>query len=105
MPKTISDAIAGGPWRKADKFLLFILGCMVLLGLMGVHAAFRVWADGPQLRGKADIVQRLCLTDLCLSTETAYTRQPSQADRHAPFQTHPLALEHFPTGGIITPRK
>jgi hypothetical protein len=25
------------------------------------------------------------------------------ADRHAPFQEHPLALEHFPTGALILP--
>jgi hypothetical protein len=25
------------------------------------------------------------------------------ADRHAPFQDHPLSLEHFPSGSLIAP--
>jgi hypothetical protein len=25
------------------------------------------------------------------------------ADLHAPFQDHPGALEHFPSGGLISP--
>ena len=43
------------------------------------------------------------ITDLCLSTEAAYTRHPSQSDWHSPFQSHPLALEYFPSGAIVTP--
>ena len=91
--------------RKADKFLLFILGNALAFGLMFAHAAIRTRADLPYLQGKADIVRRLSLTDLCLSTEAGYTRHPSQGDRHAPFQTHPLALEHFPTGAIVNPQR
>lgn len=43
------------------------------------------------------------LTDLALFTEARYTRHPSQADRHAAFQDHPGALEHFPTGALMAP--
>ncbi|MEI7818281.1 MAG: hypothetical protein WCI45_13940 [Desulfuromonadales bacterium] len=43
------------------------------------------------------------MTDLCLATEARYTRHPAMADRHAPFQEHPMALEHFPTGSLILP--
>jgi hypothetical protein len=46
---------------------------------------------------------RLGLTDLALFTEARYTRHPSQADLHSAFQDHPLALEHFPSGSLITP--
>ncbi len=46
---------------------------------------------------------RLDLTDLCLFTEAAYTRHPSQADYHAAFQNHPMALEHFPSGALVQP--
>jgi hypothetical protein len=45
----------------------------------------------------------LQLTDLCLSTEARYTRHPAISDRNAPFQDHPAALEHFPSGSIILP--
>jgi hypothetical protein len=49
------------------------------------------------------LVERLGLTDLCLFTEARYTRHPSQADLHSAFQDHPLALEHFPSGSLISP--
>jgi hypothetical protein len=40
---------------------------------------------------------------LCLSTEARYTRHLSQSDWHAAFQTHPLALDHFPSGSVFAP--
>jgi len=49
------------------------------------------------------LAARLGLTDLALFTEARYTRHPSQADLHSAFQDHPLALEHFPSGSLITP--
>ena len=97
-------ADAGGcSWRTADKFLLFILGNLLLLGLMFAHAAIRTEADLPCLQNQATIINYLGITDLCLATEAAYTRHPSQHDWHAPFQNHPLALEYFPSGAIVTP--
>ena len=45
----------------------------------------------------------LGLTDLCLFTDARYARHPSLADRHSPFQDYPLALEHFPSGSLISP--
>lgn len=41
------------------------------------------------------------LTDPALFTEARYARHASQADRHAAFQDHPLALEHFPAGSLM----
>jgi hypothetical protein len=52
---------------------------------------------------RARLVQSLHITDLCLCTEASYTRHLSQADWFAPFQDHPLALEHFPSGSITSP--
>ncbi len=43
------------------------------------------------------------LTDPALFTEARYARHVSQADRHAAFQDHPLALEHFPAGSLVPP--
>ncbi len=43
------------------------------------------------------------LTDPALFTEARYARHASQADRHAAFQDHPLALEHFPAGSLLPP--
>jgi hypothetical protein len=95
----------GRAWRKADKFLLFLLGNLLVFALMFVHATVRTEANLPCLQNKAKIINYLGITDLCLSTEAAYTRHPSQSDWHSPFQSHPLALEYFPTGAIVTPRK
>ena len=99
------SAPRGRAWRKADKFLLFILVNILLLVLMFVHATMRTEANLPCLQNKVKIINYLGITDLCLSTEAAYTRHPSQSDWHSPFQSHPLALEYFPTGAIVTPRK
>lgn len=60
-------------------------------------------ALAPEDQAAARLVARLRLTDLCLFTEARYTRHPSQADLHSPFQDHPLALEHFPSGSLLTP--
>ena len=43
------------------------------------------------------------LTDPALFNEARYARHASQADRHAAFQDHPLALEHFPAGSLVPP--
>jgi hypothetical protein len=47
----------------------------------------------------------LQLTDPALFTEARYARHLSQADRHAAFQDHPMALEHFPAGAMVLPPK
>lgn len=91
--------------RKADKFLLCILGFCLLFGAMFIHASLRTAANLPWLRQEVEVVRSLGITDLCLFTEGSYTRHPSQSDRHAPFQSHPMALEFFPSGAIVMPPK
>ena len=76
---------------------------MLLLAAILIQAHFVTRADLPGLRQKAAVVKNLGLTDLCLSTEARYTRHLSQADWHAAFQSHPLALDHFPIGSILGP--
>lgn len=49
------------------------------------------------------LAKRLQLTDPALFTEARYTRHLSLADRHAAFQDHPMALEHFPAGSMVPP--
>lgn len=81
---------------------------ILAIGIVGLTASFadaarlsaeRSWALGV----RAGLVAELGLTDLALFTEARYTRHPSQADRHAAFQDHPMAFEHFPTGSLVTP--
>jgi hypothetical protein len=76
---------------------------MLLLAAILIQAHFVARADLPVLRQKAAVAKNLGLTDLCLSTEARYTRHLSQSDWHAAFQSHPLALDHFPSGSVFAP--
>jgi hypothetical protein len=49
------------------------------------------------------LAKSLQLTDPALFTEARYARHLSQADQHAAFQDHPMALEHFPAGTLVPP--
>jgi hypothetical protein len=91
------------PPRPSLFFLGVILAGTLALGLAWGHAVSRQRADGPGLEALASLAGRLVLTDLALFTEARYTRHPSQADFHAPFQDHPAALEHFPSGSFVPP--
>ena len=89
--------------RKSTCFLALIvvnLACSLLLLL---HARSSAAQAGGRDAANRQLVRHLKLTDLCLFTEARYTRHPAMADRHAPFQDHPVALEHFPTGSLVTP--
>ena len=87
--------------RKSHVFLLFLAGNVLLLALMFVHASSRQRADGAVVERRGQVVRHYGLTDLCLFTDARYTRNPSMADFNTPFQDHPLALEHFPSGSIL----
>ncbi|MDD2904179.1 MAG: hypothetical protein PHU44_17265 [Syntrophales bacterium] len=89
--------------RKSSIFLVFIGACSLALGLAFLDAHLQAAGDLPYLRQEIKVVETLQLTDLCLATEARHTRHPSQADWHSPFQSHPGALDHFPSGGIIQP--
>ena len=72
--------------------------------LSSLDAGLRAGDAGADLAAGADLVHRLTLTDLALFTEARYTRHPSLADLASPFQDHPMALEHFPSGSLVPPR-
>jgi len=90
--------------RKSNIYFGFVLAAVTAGGLLwAVHP--RVARPGYQeaLGQRQLLIRELELTDLCLFTEATYTRHLSQADRHAAFQDHPLAFEHFPSGGMVLP--
>jgi hypothetical protein len=89
--------------RKSKLFICYTSVLIVLLMSMVLHARLRQQAAAPELLEKSQLVRDLRLTDLCLFTEARYTRHPAMADRFAPFQDHPAALEHFPSGSLVTP--
>ncbi len=87
------------PLRPSRFALPALMILLLLFGLTLADAGFRT-VDQTANR---TLVRELGLSDLALFTEARYTRHPTQADRHAPFQDHPAALEHFPTGSLLTP--
>lgn len=87
--------------RKSDVFLSSLLLGLLLIGLMFLDASLSQGLDREVIGQRRALVRVLALTDLCLFTEARYTRHPSMSDLHSPFQDHPLALEHFPSGAIM----
>ncbi len=83
--------------------LIFIGVCALAFLLTFADASAQRAARSVALGEKRLLVEQLGLTDLCLFTEARYTRHPSQADLHSAFQDHPLGLEHFPSGSLLTP--
>jgi hypothetical protein len=88
--------------RKFHLFSAFIIVGAILVGLMFGHAALRQNSAESTFRAKSEMVKKLGLTDLCLFTDARYSRHPSMADIHTPFQDYPTSLEHFPSGSILS---
>lgn len=89
--------------RRSLQFLLFTAAILTLFLLLPLHARLSQIRSDSDMKQQVPLLRSLHVTDLCLSTEARYTRHPAMADRHAPFQDHPLALEHFPSGSLILP--
>ena len=89
--------------RKGDFFLGYA-AVLVLCGAAALtHARLAQKAAEPAVREKKELVRSLELTDLCLFTEATYTRHPSQATLHVPFQEQPASFDHFPSGSLFPP--
>ncbi len=89
--------------RASTRFLATLVAAYALFSGAALSARVRQRAQAPELEQAAALVKRLGLTDLCLFGEARYTRHLSQADRFTPFQEHPGALEHFPSGSLVAP--
>ena len=89
--------------RRSTIFFLFITICILLFAALFLHARQSQVSSEAMLTANAQLVKSLKLTDLCLFTEARYTRHPSMADLHSPFQDHPFAMDHFPSGSLVSP--
>jgi hypothetical protein len=89
--------------RKSDLFFIFWAVAFAFLGLLFVYGGWRVKNDREALEARRMMAHQLQLTDLCLFTDARYTRHLSQADLNTPFQDHPVALDHFPSGSLVSP--
>lgn len=74
-----------------------------LLFILLVHPAL-MWARFQErLDSERGLVRRLGITDLCLFTDSRYSRHPSQADLHSAFQDNPGSFDLFPSGSVVIP--
>jgi hypothetical protein len=89
--------------RKSSIFLVYTLSLLLLLGLVLIQSSLGKKTRAEVLQARIELVSRHGLTDLCLFTEARYTRHPTQADFHSPFQDSPLTFEHFPSGSLMSP--
>jgi hypothetical protein len=89
--------------RKSDGFLFFVIAAFCLFALIFAHASLKKKSELRALGERIEMVRMLELTDICLFTDARYTRHPSMADLHTPFQDHPMSFEHFPSGTLVTP--
>lgn len=89
--------------RASTLYGSYIALCLILLAGIAIDAGLRSKAGLQERQARRSLVKKLSLTDLVLCTDARYTRHPSMADRHTPFQDHPLSLEHFPSGSFISP--
>jgi len=87
--------------RNSTIFLTLICSLLLISASLVLHA--QVSRAGAPTASNRELVRRLKLSDLCLFTEARYTRHPAMADHHAAFQDHPMALEHFPSGSLVSP--
>ena len=89
--------------RPSNLFLAFTALNVLLFSLLVIHAGTKPAKALAIQSSCAGLVEELLLTDICLFTEARYTRNPAMADLHSSFQDHPLSLEHFPSGSLVTP--
>lgn len=89
--------------RESTVFFALAAAGVLALGLLFAHASWRARVDRPAREERLGMVRQLGITDLCLFTDARYARHPSMADRFTPFQEHPVGLEHFPSGSVLSP--
>ena len=90
-------------FRLSTLYAWYLMVCLAAVAVLATHAVLHVDNRRSHQDVRRRIVKDLALTDLVLFTDARYTRHPAMADRHTPFQDHPVSLEHFPSGTLIAP--
>jgi len=86
------------PGRKSDIFFIVVALGAAAFGLMVGMPHHRNGNAGSGLKEKAMLVERLELTDLCLSATRRYARHPPWPTCTAPFQGQPHGHGALPVG-------
>lgn len=89
--------------RASTIFACQTITGLTLLAILIFSSSRQSASTSQRLADSRALAAELSLTDLVLFTDARYTRHPSMADRHTPFQDYPLSFEHFPSGSLIPP--
>src|SRR5512145_1830062 len=89
--------------RKSTVLFYTLIAFFSVFLFLYLHALYSIRNNAGAVAERAHMVKVLGLTDLCLFTDARYTRNPAMADLATAFQDHPLSLEHFPSGSIVSP--
>ena len=87
--------------RNSTIFLTLICSLLLISASLVLHAQVSRAAGANRLEPGAG-AQAQAERPLPLY-RGALTRHPAMADHHAAFQDHPMALEHFPSGSLVSP--
>ncbi|MCU0840638.1 MAG: hypothetical protein MUC79_02820 [Thiobacillaceae bacterium] len=85
--------------RRGSTLAAWALGAGLVCLALVIRDATRLERTAPA----AECQTGIGFADPALFNEARYARHASQADLHAPFQDHPLALERFPAGSLMPP--
>lgn len=88
--------------RKVHWFSTFFFMTALCAAFIFTHASLIREVDNRKMATMKKMVAKLGLSDLCLFTDARYTRHPVMADLNTPFQDHPMSMEHFPSGSLVT---
>jgi hypothetical protein len=89
--------------RKSGILLILVSGIVIFDLLLAGHLSLRQKGYERNQVLMRMIVKELGCSDLAISTEARYTRNPSVSDGVVPFMDHPGDIDHFPTGSFWQP--
>ncbi len=90
--------------RRSTLYLALMAASLSgLLFILLLHPSLMWGRFRERVETEKELVRRLGITDLCLFTDSRYSRHPSQADLHSAFQDNPGSFDLFPSGSTVVP--
>lgn len=89
--------------RRSYVFFLYLFLCIGVISGLVVSSYNRTVEFSRSFSDMREMTRVLQLTDIFISHDARYTRNPSQADLFSAFQDYPGSIEHFPSGSVVPP--
>jgi hypothetical protein len=89
--------------RPSSALFIIVTLCLVLQAVMHVQAGIQRQNQATSDQQMREVVKRLGLSDICVTTDARYIRHLALSDPVAPYMDHPGAIEHFPAGSFWVP--